>query len=172
MFVEKCGVRGGLFVLRIWVFFSSVLPALVVLALVVCSFDRLFLVLLSVGLVVLKLGAFSLWVTSCWFFLAAQLARLFSMGMAWGLWRLLDHSARSVARWFVFCPQQLRVFVALLLGRPVWSAVSSVDLSRRGISGRVSLSLVSALAWFELDHALDVDWLVLVESFVGSSLLL
>ena len=86
--------------------------------------------------------------------------------------RLPDNEARAVLRTLRISPQKLNLVAALIRGKPVQTALSDLEFSRKRIAGTVRKTLESAIANAENNHDLDVDALIVSEAYVGKSLVM
>jgi large subunit ribosomal protein L22 len=83
-----------------------------------------------------------------------------------------ENEARAVARQLRVSPQKLNLVAALIRGKPVSRALSDLEFCRKRIAGDVRKTLQSAIANADANHGLDIDELVVVQAFVGKSLVM
>lgn len=84
--------------------------------------------------------------------------------------RLKDNEAKAVARTIRVSPQKLNLVAAMIRGKKVNAALADLAFSRKRISATVKKTLESAIANAENNHDLDVDSLVVAESYVGKAM--
>ena len=85
---------------------------------------------------------------------------------------LADNEAKAVTRNIRVSPQKLNLVAALIRGKKVNAALADLTFSRKRIAGDVKKTLESAIANAENNHDLDVDALVVKESYVGKALVM
>lgn len=94
------------------------------------------------------------------------------MGKAKTERRLKDNEAQAVARTLRVSPQKLNLVAGLIRGKKVGKALAELEFSRKRIASTVKKTLESAIANAENNHDLDVDSLVVVEAYVGKSIVM
>src|SRR5438132_9985711 len=85
---------------------------------------------------------------------------------------LSENEAKAVARMLRVSPQKLNLVAQLIRGKKVATALADLQFSRKRIAGDVRKCLESAIANAENNHDLDVDDLVVMEAYVGKSLVM
>ena len=86
--------------------------------------------------------------------------------------RLAENEAMAVARRLRTSSRKLNLVAQLIRGLPAEKALVQLSFSPRRISREVKRVLESAIANAENNHNLDVDRLVVAESYVGKSLIM
>ena len=86
--------------------------------------------------------------------------------------RLGEAEALAKTRNLRISPQKLGLVAAMIRGRHVNEALTTLGHSRRRIAGDVRKCLQSAIANAENNHELDVDRLVIAEATVGKGLVM
>ena len=78
----------------------------------------------------------------------------------------------AVARMLRTSDQKLNLVAGLIRGKKVDKALADLTFSKRRIAGDVKKCLQSAIANAENNHNLDVDSLIVAESWVGKNLVM
>ena len=86
--------------------------------------------------------------------------------------RVADNEAMAIARMLRTSPQKLNLVAGLIRGKKVENALTDLTFSKRRIAGDVKKCLQSAIANAENNHNLDVDSLIVAESWVGKNLVM
>ena len=86
--------------------------------------------------------------------------------------RVADNEAMAKLRMLRTSPQKLNLVAALIRGKKVEKALQDLTFSKKRISDDVKKCLQSAIANAENNHNLDVDALVVAESYVGKNLIM
>lgn len=94
------------------------------------------------------------------------------MGKAKASRRLKDNEAKAVAWTIRVSPQKLNLVAAMIRGKKVEVALADLSFSRKRIAATVRKTLESAVANAENNHDLNVDSLVVSESYVGKSMVM
>jgi large subunit ribosomal protein L22 len=85
---------------------------------------------------------------------------------------LADDEARAVTRLLRVSPQKLNLLAQLIRGKKVDKALADLTFSRKRIARDVKKTLESAIANAENNHNLDVDALIVSETYVGKGLVM
>ncbi len=85
---------------------------------------------------------------------------------------LKDNEARAVLRQVRTSPQKLNLVATTIRGKKVEKALADLTFSPKRIAKDVKKTLESAIANAENNHGLDTDALVVVEAYVGKSLVM
>ena len=85
---------------------------------------------------------------------------------------LKDNEARAVTRLMRVSPQKLNLLAQLIRGKKVERALADLTFSRKRVAKDVKKTLESAIANAENNHSLDVDALVVAETYVGKNLVM
>jgi large subunit ribosomal protein L22 len=94
------------------------------------------------------------------------------MGKVANARRVADNEARAVTKMIRTSPQKLNLVAEIIRGKNAEAARTVLAFSRRRIAVTVLKTLDSAIANAENNHGLDVDNLVVVEAYVGKSLVM
>src|SRR5512146_374608 len=86
--------------------------------------------------------------------------------------RVGDTEARAFSSSMRVSPRKLNLLAQLIRGKTAEAALAALSFSPRRIAVEVKTVLESAIANAENNHQLDVDQLVVVEAYVGKSLLM
>lgn len=80
--------------------------------------------------------------------------------------------AMAKARAIRTSPRKLNLVAASIRGMAVGKALSELTFSKRRVAQEVKKVLVSAIANAENNHNLDVDRLIVAESYVGKAMIM
>lgn len=94
------------------------------------------------------------------------------MGKVANARRVADNEARAVTKMIRTSPQKLNLVAEIIRGKKAETARTTLAFSRRRVAVTVLKTLDSAIANAENNHGLDVDNLVVVEAYVGKSLVM
>jgi large subunit ribosomal protein L22 len=83
-----------------------------------------------------------------------------------------ENEAMAISRMLRTSPQKLNLVAGLIRGKKVDKALAELTFSKRRIAGDVKKCLQSAIANAENNHGLDVDSLIVSESWVGKNLVM
>ena len=86
--------------------------------------------------------------------------------------RVADNEAMAKTKMLRTSPQKLNLVAGLIRGKKVEKALADLTFSKRRISGDVKKCLQSAIANAENNHNLDVDNLIVAETWVGKNLVM
>ena len=86
--------------------------------------------------------------------------------------RVADNEAMAKLRMLRTSPQKLNLVAGLIRGKKVEQALTDLTFSKKRISDDVKKCLQSAIANAENNHNLDVDELVVAETYVGKNLIM
>src|SRR6202795_721444 len=86
--------------------------------------------------------------------------------------RQAENEAKATTRMLRVSPQKLNLVAQLIRGKKVATALADLEFSNKRISVEVKKTLESAIANAENNHDLDVDDLVVVQAWVGKSLVI
>ena len=84
--------------------------------------------------------------------------------------RVADNEAMAKLRMLRTSPQKLNLVAAMIRGKKVEKAIADLTFSKKRIAIDVRKCLQSAIANAENNHNLDVDALIVAESWVGKNL--
>ena len=84
--------------------------------------------------------------------------------------RVADNEAMAKLRMLKTSPQKLNLLAGLIRGKKVDRALNDLTFSKKRIAADVKKCLQSAIANAENNHNLDVDELIVSESYVGKNL--
>lgn len=84
--------------------------------------------------------------------------------------RVADNEAMAKLRSLRTSPQKLNLVASMIRGKKVEKAISDLTFSKKRIAIDVRKCLQSAIANAENNHNLDVDALIVAESWVGKNL--
>jgi len=86
--------------------------------------------------------------------------------------RVADNEAMAISRMLKVSPQKLNLVAALIRGKKVDKALADLTFSKKRIAVDVKKCLQSAIANAENNHGLDVDQLIVAETWVGKNITL
>ena len=84
--------------------------------------------------------------------------------------RVADNEAMAKSKMLRTSPQKLNLVAAMIRGKKVEKAIADLTFSKKRIAIDVRKCLQSAIANAENNHNLDVDALIVAESWVGKNL--
>ena len=83
-----------------------------------------------------------------------------------------SNEARAVLRTLRISPQKLNLVAASIRGLKVQRALNELEFSRKRIAKDVRKALYSAISNAENNHNLDIDNLIVAESYVGKGIVM
>ena len=86
--------------------------------------------------------------------------------------RVADNEAMAKTRMLRTSPQKLNLVAQMIRGKKVDKALTDLTFSNKRIAQDVKKCLQSAIANAENNHNLDVDSLIVAESFVGKNMVM
>lgn len=86
--------------------------------------------------------------------------------------RLPDNEAKAVTKSIRVSPQKLQLLATLIKNKNVSVALTELQFSRKRIALTVRKTLESAISNAENNHNLDIDKLVVKESYVGKAMVM
>ena len=86
--------------------------------------------------------------------------------------RVADNEAMAKIRMLRTSPQKLNLVAQMIRGKKVQTALDDLTFSRKRIAKDVYKCLYSAISTAENNHGLDLDDLIVSESFVGKNLVM
>ena len=86
--------------------------------------------------------------------------------------RVAENEAQAISKMLKTSPQKLNLVAGMIRNKPVGKALSDLTFSKRRVAVDVKKTLQSAIANAENNHGLDVDELIVVEAYVGKTLVL
>ena len=91
------------------------------------------------------------------------------MGKSKSTRRVAENEAQAISKMMRTSGQKLNLVAQMIRNKPVDKALTDLTFSKKRIAGDVKKCLQSAIANAENNHGLDVDDLVVVESYVGKT---
>lgn len=85
---------------------------------------------------------------------------------------LKDDEAKAVTKSIRVSPQKLQLVAAMIRNKNVAVALAELQFSRKRIALTVKKTLESAISNAENNHNLDIDRLVVKESYVGKAMVM